>query len=151
VLQELAQTGSMELAQETAHNEGLDDWFNKNVKGNKELRTNLVNAKIATHGFWGDDDEGFKNQLDYYRNTLNGEKADNQPMSDGEVVPVFSRPANANANVNNTHNNQYHFNIVIDGGASEAGAQELYDKFKELTGDTGGSSDTFDSDNIMAP
>ncbi|MHC5177422.1 hypothetical protein [Serratia rhizosphaerae] len=71
-----------------------------------------------------------------------------QPKStDGEIVPVFSRPGNAN--VNNTHNNQYHFNIVIDGGASEAGAQELYDKFKALTGDAGGSSDTFDSANFM--
>ncbi|CAI1715636.1 MULTISPECIES: hypothetical protein [Serratia] len=149
VLQELAQKGSMALAQETAHNEGLDDWFKKNVKGNKELQTKLINTYVASKGFFYDDNEGFENRLDYYRNTLNGEKADNQPMSDGEVVPVFSRLGNAN--VNNTHNNQYHFNIVIDGGASEAGAQALYDKFKTLTGDTGGSSDTFDSANIMAP
>ncbi|SUI82131.1 Uncharacterised protein [Serratia quinivorans] len=73
-----------------------------------------------------------------------------QPTStDGEVIPVFSRPGNANANANVNNNNQYHFNVVLEGGATEAGAQELYDKFKALTGDAGGSSDTFDSASLM--
>jgi hypothetical protein len=129
--QESARIRAAEIARPEADKLGLKDGFWGGATGTGEW-SQYVKKK---------EDEGVTAWVGKHLG-VDGDVA--QPKStDGEIVPVFSRPGNAN--VNNTHNNQYHFNIVIDGGASEAGAQELYDKFKALTGDTGGSSDTFDS------
>ncbi|MDY3572298.1 hypothetical protein [Enterobacter hormaechei] len=149
VLKTYAQMGSIEMAEEIAKKEGLEDWFNANVKGNDALLSSIRSLHSETHGFFLDDDKAYDAGLRSKVNELDGVKASGQPVSDGEVIPIFSR--SGNASVNNNHNNQFHFNVVIDGGATEAGAQELYDKFKELTSNAGGSSDTFDPASLMSP
>lgn len=150
VLQELGQTGSVELAAKTAHNEGLDDWFNAHVRGNKPLLNQVRDAYTSSRGWLVNDDDAFDAALGYAVNTLNGEKAGGQPeSSDGVLVPFSAR--GGSARVSNTHNNQYHFNVVINGGAPEAMAQDLYEQFTSLVGSAGGSSDTFDSANLMSP
>lgn len=153
VLQELGQTGSEELAAQTAHKEGLDAWFNAHVKGNKPLLNQARDAYTATRGWIFDDNDKFEAMLGYAVNALDGKKAGDQPESpDGSVIPFNARAGGTD--VRHTHNNQFQFNVVINGGTPEAMAQDLYQQFTSLVGGSGvagGSSDTFDSASLMHP
>ncbi|ECG8590748.1 hypothetical protein FNI11_13550 [Salmonella enterica subsp. salamae] len=140
VLKTLAQTGSEEIAAKVAHKEGLDDWFNENVRWNKSLFQQVQDEYTSTRGVIFDDDDAYDNFMDYSLNYTNGEQAPDQPMGpDGAVVPFNSRQAKGDT----TNHNVFNLNITLSPGTATDMAQELHDEVQRIFGG-GGFSPTVD-------
>lgn len=143
VLSSLGRMGSEEIAANTAHKEGLDDWFNQNVRGNKALFEQVRADYTSTRGTFWDDDDGYSSALDSALNGINGVKAPDQPVgADGAVVPIFSRP-----NPMQQNNNVQIVVNAADGQSPEEIGKQVYQQFANsvpgVPSDLSGS-DTFD-------
>jgi hypothetical protein len=135
--EQAARVRALEIAGAEADKKGLKDGFWGGATGTGEWSQYVKKRQDEAATAWVGKHEG-----------VSGDTVQPESQS-GETIPVFSRPGGSS--VNNTHNNQYHFNVVINGGATEAGAQELYDKFTALTGGINSPSDTFDIPDPLSP
>ena len=140
VLKTLAQTGSEDIAANVAHKEGLDDWFNEKVRGNKNLFRQVQDEYTSTHGIIFDDGDAYDDFMDYSLNDINGVQAPNQPVAPGGgAVPFNSRQAKGDT----TNHNIFNLNITLQPGAPVDMAQDLHSEVQRLFGN-GGLSPTVD-------